>query len=83
MLFEEINGVEDILKKDPANVYSKMDYKTKEYYRNEIKQISEETKISELYIAKKAVELAKLFKTNFEKFSNVSTEISKKGGPQI
>lgn len=57
-LFEEINGVEDILKKDPANVYSKMDYKTKEYYRNEIKQISEETKISELYIAKRAVELA-------------------------
>ena len=57
-LFEEINGVEDILKKDPADVYSNMDYKTKEYYRNEIKQISEKTKISELYIAKKAVELA-------------------------
>ena len=31
----------------------------------------------------KAAELAELFKTNFEKFSNVSTEISKKGGPQI
>ena len=57
-LFEKINGVEDILKNDPANVYSKMDYKTKEYYRNEIKQISEKTKISELYIAKKTVELA-------------------------
>ncbi len=57
-LFEEINGVEDILKKDPANVYSDMDYKTKEYYRNEIKQISEKTKISEIYIAKKVVELS-------------------------
>ena len=57
-LFEEINGVEDILKKDPADVYLKMDYKTKEYYRNEIKQISEKTRISELYIAKKTVELA-------------------------
>ena len=57
-LFEEINGVEEILKKDPANIYSKMDYKTKEYYRNEIKQISEKTKISELYIAKKVVELS-------------------------
>ena len=31
----------------------------------------------------KAAELAKLFKANFEKFPNVSTEISKKGGPQI
>ena len=35
-----------------------MDYKTKEYYRNEIKLISEDTKISELYIAKKIVEIA-------------------------
>jgi len=57
-LFEEINGVEDILKSDPAKVYSKMDYKTKEYYRNEIKQISEKTNISELYIAKKVLEIA-------------------------
>ena len=31
----------------------------------------------------KAAELAKLFNANFEKFSNVSAEISKKGGPQI
>ncbi|MBQ6991375.1 MAG: hypothetical protein IJN50_00430 [Clostridia bacterium] len=35
-----------------------MDYKTKEYYRNEIKLISEAIKISELYIAKKIVEIA-------------------------
>ncbi|MGN1271333.1 MAG: hypothetical protein ACI4UX_05140 [Clostridia bacterium] len=57
-LFENINGVEEILKKDPANVYSKMDYKTKEDYRNKIKQISEKTKISEIYIANKALEMA-------------------------
>ena len=63
-LFEEINGVEDTLRKDPADVYSKMDYKTKEYYRNEIKYISEKTKISELYIAKKIIELANRYKAN-------------------
>ena len=58
-LFEEINGVEEILKKDPANVYSKMDYKTKDSYRNEIKKLSEKTKISEIYIANKIIEIAK------------------------
>lgn len=63
-LFEEINGVEEILKKDPAEVYSKMDYKTKEYYRNEIKDISEKTKISELYIAKEIVKLADRYTTD-------------------
>lgn len=56
-LFEEINGVEEYLKKDPANVYNKMDYKTKEYYRNIIKELSEKTKINEKYIAKTALDL--------------------------
>ena len=35
-----------------------MDYKTKAYYRNKIKEISKRTKISELYITQKALELA-------------------------
>ena len=35
-LFEEINGVEEILKSDPAGIYSNMDYQTKEYYRNKL-----------------------------------------------
>lgn len=34
-----------------------MDYKTKAYYRNKIKEIAKRTKISELYITKKALEL--------------------------
>ena len=50
--------MEEILKKDPANVYSNMDFKTKDIYRNEIKKISEETKISEIYIANKIIELS-------------------------
>ena len=57
-IFEQINGVEEILKKDPAGVYSKMDYKTKAYYRQEIEKIAKKTKISEMYIAKKCLELA-------------------------
>lgn len=58
-MFEEINGVEELLKKDPANVYSKMDFKTKDMYRNEIKKLSEDTKISEIYIADEIIKLAK------------------------
>ena len=57
-IFEEINGVEEILKNDPAKVYDKMDYKTKINYRNKLKEISKKTKISEIYIAKKCIELA-------------------------
>jgi len=57
-IFQRINSVEEILKQDPANVYEKMDYKTKEYYRNKIKEISNKTKISEIYISRKILELA-------------------------
>ena len=57
-IFEKINGVEEILKKDPANIYKKMTYKTKEYYRNKVKELSEKTKISEIYITSKILELA-------------------------
>ena len=57
-IFEEINQVDDILREDPAGVYDKMDYKTKIYYRNKIKELSQKTKISEIYIAKKCLELA-------------------------
>ena len=57
-IFEKINKVEEILKQDPAKVYDKMDFKTKENYRNQIKDISKKTKISEMYISKKILELA-------------------------
>lgn len=57
-IFENINGVEEVLNKDPADVYGKMDYKTKEYYRAKIEEISKKTKISEIYIARKVLDLA-------------------------
>ncbi len=57
-IFEKINGVEEILKNDPAGVYNKMDNKTKDYYRNKIKELSKKTKTSEIYVATKALELS-------------------------
>lgn len=68
-VFERINGVEEILRKDPSKIYEKMDYKTKEYYRNRVKEIAEKTKISEIYIAKKALELAILRKQEYKRKS--------------
>ena len=56
-IFEKINGVEEILNQDPAGIYEHMEYKTKEYYRNAIKELSKKTKMSEIYISKKAIEL--------------------------
>ena len=57
-MFEELNGVEEVLKHDPACVYDNMSYNTKDYYRSKIKEISKKTRISEIYIAKKVLEIA-------------------------
>lgn len=73
-IFEQINGVEEILKKDPADVYSKMDYKTRSYYRQEIEKIAKKNKISEMYIAKKCLELAERNK-KFQKQDGVRVEV--------
>ena len=39
-IFEKLNSVEDILKKDPCDVYEKMDFSSKEWYRNVIKKMA-------------------------------------------
>ena len=60
-IFERVSAVEKILKEDPADVYTKMDYSTKEYYRNIVLEISKKTKNSEIYVAQKAIELCKRY----------------------
>ena len=82
-LFENINGVEEILKKDPANVYSKMDYKTKEDYRNKIKQISEKTKISEIYIANKILEMARIYQGKNRKKTHIGYYLIEDGKAEL
>ena len=65
-IFEEINGTNEILKQDPAGVYDKMDYPTKTYYRNTIKEIAKKSKMAEIYIAKKTVEIAQTAKQEIQ-----------------
>mgnify|MGYP005962947779 FL=1 len=48
-----------------------MDYKTKEDYRNKIKQISEKTKISEIYIANKILEMSRTYQWKNRKKTHI------------
>lgn len=52
-----INGTEVILNNDPEKVYPFMDQESKNYYKNIIDKLSKKTKISEIYIAEKIIEL--------------------------
>ena len=56
-----------------------MTYKTKEYYRNKIKELSVKTKVSEIYITSKALELANKNKNEDNKKSHIGYYIIDNG----
>ena len=57
-IFDSINIVEDILRKDPLKIYDKMTYETKVYYRSVIEDIAKKTGLSEIFITNKVLGLA-------------------------
>lgn len=63
-LINEINGTENILVKDPANVYLYMDQTSKAYYRRKIEKIAKKYKVSEVYISNKLIQLAEKYDKN-------------------
>jgi len=56
--FEKVSLIEPVLGKDPAGVYSRMEFASRDRYRHVVERISKRTRSSELEIAEAAVELA-------------------------
>ena len=56
--FEKVSLIEPLLGKDPAGVYSRMKFASRDRYRHVIERISKRTRASELDIAQAAVDLA-------------------------
>jgi cyclic beta-1,2-glucan synthetase len=56
--FEKVSLIEPLLGKDPAGVYSRMEFASRDRYRHVIERISKRTRANELDIAQAAVDLA-------------------------
>ena len=56
--FETVSLVDPELAKDPAGVFSRMDFATRDRYRKVVEQISKRAKRSELDVARAAIQLA-------------------------
>ncbi len=56
--FEKVSLIEPLLGKDPAGVYSRMEFAARDRYRHVIERISKRTRANELEIAEAAVNLA-------------------------
>ncbi|MBW6431947.1 hypothetical protein K0A96_02055, partial [Patescibacteria group bacterium] len=61
---EETSKVEQLLLKDPAKIYAKMDFRTRDSYRHLVENIAKRSNRNELEIAALSLELAKGDKEN-------------------
>jgi cyclic beta-1,2-glucan synthetase len=57
-IFEKLSQVELIMRQDPSGIYSRMDFKSRDYYRHEIEKLAKQQKLSEISIAKKLIATA-------------------------
>ncbi len=56
---ESMSHVEMILHQDPADIYTSMDFSTRDRYRHVIEWIAKRSGLSEIEVAQKAIELAR------------------------
>lgn len=61
-IFEAVNKIDETLMDDYTDEFKKCDYKTKARYRSYIIKLAEQYDLSEVYVAKKAVECSKKYK---------------------
>lgn len=57
-IFESLCFVNKILREDPLKIYSKMDFESRDYYRKQIEKIAKQYRVSEINVARKAIECA-------------------------
>jgi cyclic beta-1,2-glucan synthetase len=57
-LFERINAIEHIVRRDPCDAYAQMDFESREAYRRTIAYLAKRSKVTEQDVARKALELA-------------------------
>jgi len=56
--FESVSLIDPMLKEDPACAYALMDFATRDHYRHVVERLSKSTGLSELAIARRALDMA-------------------------
>ncbi|HWQ29362.1 MAG TPA: glucoamylase family protein [Negativicutes bacterium] len=57
-IFEDLSQVEQILRKDPADIYQRMDFASRDSYRHEVEKIAKKLKVSEVQVSNKLIDCA-------------------------
>lgn len=67
-LFENLSYLEKILSEDPSGIYGRMDEESKDYYRKTLEKEAKKQNVSEIFLAKNALEKAKSEKEHIGRF---------------
>src|SRR5690349_10271827 len=81
--FEKVSLIEPLLGQDPAGVYSRMEFASRDRYRHVIERISKRTHASELKIAQAAIDLAAQADENSRAQRHVGYYLVDRGLPQL
>lgn len=83
---ENLSVVEKTLQDDPAHVYSRMDFTTRDQYRHVIEKIAKYSDLSEIQIAQEAISMAQSSMDQFgisDRKAHVGYYLVSKGLPQL
>ena len=83
---ETLSVVEKILREDPADVYVRMDFVTRDHYRHVVEKIAKNSPMFERDVAQRAVDLAKealSARNGDERMTHVGYYLIDKGLPQL
>ena len=58
-MFERVNAIEHVLRRDPCDAYASMDFESRDHYRKLISALAERSEATEQQVAEKIVELAR------------------------
>ncbi len=58
LFFEQTNLAEQVLRQDPAEVYPRMDFETRDRYRHAVEELAKRTKLTDIDVAERTVALA-------------------------
>ena len=81
--FETHSPVDKILRRDPAGIYEKMDFDTRDQYRKKIEALAENSGKSETAVAQTAIDLAKKTASHETKGHHVGCYLVHDGEQQI
>jgi hypothetical protein len=56
---DTLSTVEQTLREDPAGIYDRMDFATRDHYRHIVEEVAKKSRLSEKEVAREAIELAR------------------------